>query len=197
MISLYVSQVTWLHRIPAGIKLMAVAGVSVLVLSVDRWQPLAFVFVATCLLVASLGTAGIERVKSLRSLLPLIMGIGVLHAVVASVDAALLSVLRIMVMVMLADLVTVTTPMQDMMRAIQPLLMPLRGVGISPKRLSLAVALVIRFIPVLIAQWQAQRDAWCSRSDRKPRLQLLVPFISLALRRTDRIAESVAARSIR
>lgn len=196
MISLYMSQITWLHRIPAGIKLVSVAALSILVLSIDRWEPLTFVFLAGCLVAASLGGQGILRVWDLRALLPIIVAIGVLQAFVASIDAALLSVLRILSMVLLADLVTMTTSMQAMMRAVLPAFSPLRWVGISPKRLSLAVALMIRFIPLLVAQWQAQRDAWRSRSKRKPGFRLLVPFIAQAMRRTHQVAESVAARTM-
>lgn len=195
MISLYLSEGTWLHRVPAGIKLIAIAVVSVLVLSTDQWPPLVFALSAAGLMAASLGSGGLRRVAGLRTLLPIIAAIGVLQAIFVSVDAALLSVLRISVMVMLADLVTITTPMQNMMLAIRPLLLPLKAFGVSPAKLSLAVALVIRFIPLLAAQWQAQRDAWRSRSARKPGLRLLVPFVAQALRRTDRVAESVAARS--
>jgi biotin transport system permease protein len=109
----------------------------------------------------------------------------------------LASVFRILLMVMLADLVTATTPMQSMMRAVMPVLKPLSLVGLKPDRLALSVALVVRFVPVLFAQWQAQRDAWKARSNRSPGIKLFPPFMSEALKRTDQIAESIAARKVR
>lgn len=195
MISLYISNRTWLHRIPAGTKLAMLAASSMLVLPLHHWALLLLGCTVAVLGYASIGLAGLARLRNLRGLLPLVLGLGLFQGVVASWDTALVSVFKILLMVMLADLVTATTPMQDMMRAIQPLLLPLRMLGLRPARLSLAVALVIRFIPVLLAQWQSQREAWLARSTRRPGIKLLVPFMLCALRRTDQIAESISSRS--
>lgn len=195
MISLYIPGSTWLHRVPAGAKLLVMALISPLIFMVTQWPWLAVGLLLPLAIAASLGSAGLARLAGLRVLLPVVLGIGVIQAWMMSLDAALLSITRIMLMVMLADLITVTTPMQDMMQAMRPLLRPLEFLGLSPKKLSLAMALMIRFIPVLAAQWSAQREAWQARSHRNPKLRLVAPFVSLAMRRTDRVAESVAARS--
>lgn len=194
MISLYISRSTWLHEIPAGAKLAALAIASLLVLPVANWALLAIACAATIALYFSLGNPGIARIWGLRILLPLVFGIGLFQALVMSWEAALLSVFRILFMVMLADLVTASTPMQDMMRVVLPLFAPLKLIGFKPKILALSVALVIRFIPVLAVQWSSQSDAWRARSGRRPGFKLIIPFVSRALARTDQIAESIAAR---
>jgi len=92
--------------------------------------------------------------------------------------------------------VTATTPTQAILNCVERLITPLcRYIGRDPRKISLAVALMIRFIPVLVSQWQAQREAWFARSNRKPSLRLLTPFVAQALSRTDQIAESLQARS--
>ena len=194
MISLYISQSTWLHKWPAGAKLLALAACSIILLPVGDWRLLLAGCTAASLLYVSLGRAGLRRWLALKALLPLIIGLGVFQALVMTWQDGLLSVFRILFMVMLADLVTATTPMQAMMRAVTPALKPLSVIGLKPDRLALAVALVIRFVPVLFAQWQAQSDAWRARSNRSPRIKLFAPFMSEALKRTDQIAESIAAR---
>jgi biotin transport system permease protein len=110
---------------------------------------------------------------------------------------AWLSVTRLLLMVMIADLVSATTPMQDIMRVVRPVLLPLQFVGLNPDRLSLAVALVIRYIPLLLAQWQAQSAAWNARSKRRPGLRLIPPFMTLTMNRTDKIADAITARKQR
>lgn len=197
MISLYISTPTWLHRWPAGAKLLTLAAGSLLALPLSDWRALLVGCGAVSLIYLSLGRAGRHRWFALRALLPLVLGLGVFQAVIMTWQDGLVSVCRILLMVMLADLVTATTPMQAMMRAVMPLLSPLRFIGLRPERLALAVALVIRFIPVLFAQWQSQRDAWMARSNRSPGIKLVVPFMSEALKRTDQIADSIAARKYR
>jgi biotin transport system permease protein len=194
VISLYISRRTWLHTIPAGAKLAGLAIASIMVLPVGNWAVLAAACAAVFFMYLSLGKPGATRLWSLRIVLPLVLGIGLFQGLVMSWEAALLSVFRILFMVMLADLVTASTPMQDMMRVVLPLFAPLKFIGLKPRTVALAVALVIRFIPVLAAQWAAQSDAWRARSGKRPGFKLIIPFISRALARTDQIAESIAAR---
>lgn len=194
MISLYISSRTWLHNIPAGAKLAALAIASLSVLPVANWALLAIACTATTALYCSLGKPGIARLWGLRILLPLVLAIGFFQVLVMSWEAALLSIFRILFMVMLADLVSASTPMQDMMRVVLPLFTPFKLIGLKPKTLALSAALVIRFIPLLAAQWSAQSDAWRARSAKRPGFKLIIPFVSRALARTDQIAESIAAR---
>ena len=113
-------------------------------------------------------------------------------------ETALRSAIKLILMIMFADLITATTPMQAMLQVFQKLLAPItRLLGFSEKKISLAVAMMIRFIPVLAAQWQQQRQAWTARTRRKPGFRLLVPFITTALARTDQVAEALSSRTSR
>jgi biotin transport system permease protein len=97
-------------------------------------------------------------------------------------------------MVLLADLVSMTTTMQDMMQALMPVLRLLRPLGVNPKKVSLAVSLAIRFVPVLSANWQSRSEAWRARTGRKPNWRLIGPFLGETLRMTDQVAEALDAR---
>lgn len=196
MISHYIAKRGWLHQIPAGLKLgfLLVASLTVLPIS-NPWGLTAGVVVMMALY-SSLGRAGLERLLGLRSILVLILGLGLFQGLLMDWQTAWLSVARLLLMIMIADLVSATTPMQDMMRVIRPFLSPLRLVGLHPDRLSLAVALVIRFIPALLAQWQAQSSAWRARANKGPGIRLLAPFMSLTMNRTDKIAEALMARKL-
>jgi biotin transport system permease protein len=145
----------------------------------------------------SFGRVGFERLIGLRAILLLVFGLGIFQGLLMNWQIAWLSVTRLLLMVMIADLVSATTPMQDIMRVIRPVLLPLRFVGLNPDRLSLAVALVIRYIPLLLAQWQAQSAAWNARSKRRPGLRLIPPFMTLTMNRTDKIADAITARKQR
>lgn len=194
MISLYIAHQSWLHRLPAGLKLLVLLVASLALLPVSNPWALS----AGCALAAgiyvSLGRPGVERLIGLRSILLLVLGLGLFQGLVMNWHVAWLSVARLIVMIMIADLVSATTPMQDMMRVIRPLLAPFRLLGLNPDRLSLAVALVIRFIPSLLAQWQAQSAAWRARANKRAGVRLLAPFMALTMSRTDKIAEALIAR---
>ena len=194
MISPYISQKTWLHQVPAGTKLLALAAISIVVLPVDDVLFLALGGCVVAGIYLSMGRPGISRLIGLKAMLPLILGLGIFQGFVISWELAALSVTRLLLMIMLADLVTATTPMQEMMRVILPWLRPLRVIGVDPKKLSLAVALVIRFVPVLLAQWQAQSEAWSARSKKRSGFKLIAPFMNETLRRTDHVAEAIVSR---
>ncbi len=194
MISLYIAQPSWLHRLPAGLKLLVLLVASLALLPVSNPWALTWGCAVAVGVYASLGRAGVERLIGLRSILLLVLGLGLFQALVMNWHVAWLSVARLIVMIIIADLVSATTPMQDMMRVIRPCLAPLRLFGLNPDRLSLAVALVIRFIPSLLAQWQAQSAAWRARTNKSAGVRLLVPFMSLTMSRTEKIAEALIAR---
>lgn len=190
----YLAMKSPLHRLPAGAKLIGLALVSIVILPVTDPRLLGLALAAVLAAYASLGRRGLARLFNWVPLLPLLLLIGVLQAWAVSVPAAASSVLRILVMVLIADLVTLSTRLEDMMDALGVVLRPLAVLGLDPRRLSLAVALVLRFVPVLAAQWQARTEAWRARSPRRPRLVLLVAFLAGALKSADQVAEALDAR---
>ena len=194
MISLYLSGQTWLHRIPAAAKLAGLALASIGLLFVKEWISLVPVVVLLALAYASLGRPGRQRLFGLRSLALLIAALGVFQGLVMDWNQAANTVLRLLMMVMLADLITMTTPLQRLLEITSLLVAPLDRRGNMRRQLAFAVALMIRFVPLLAQQWQAQRWAYRARTSRRPKPLLLAVFLSQALRRTDQIAESIAAR---
>ncbi|BCJ91482.1 cobalt ABC transporter [Terrihabitans soli] len=194
MISGYLARQTWLHPVPAGAKLIALAVLSFAILPVDDWRLLAAFLLLTLAVFASLGREALKRVTGLRPLFWILAIIFVLHALTGDWQAGASAVLRLVTMILLADLVSMTTTLQDMMQALMPLLRLLRPFGVNPKKLSLAVSLAIRFVPVFSAQWHARAEAWKARTGKKPGLRLIGPFIADTFRMADHVAEALDAR---
>lgn len=194
MIAGYIERDGFLHRLPAGVKLGGLALMSVLVLPVsDPWL-LGGLLAGIVLVYAGFGRVGWQRLRRWGALLPLLAFIALLQVWAGSWPAALASVLRILVMVLAADLVTLSTRLQDMMDVFTTLLAPFARLGLDVKRLALAVALVLRFVPVLFASWQGRSEAWRARSPRRPGLVLVGTFFAGALRMADQVAEALDAR---
>ena len=194
MIAGYLAHPTWLHRVPAGVKLSLVAVASLAVLPVADPLALLAALGLTFLVYASLGRQAVSRLTLLRPLLPFFVLIGALQVWFESWPAAIASTTRILLMILVASLVTLTTTMQAMVGTLQPLMRPLRLAGINPRAPALAVALVIRFVPVLLASWQEREEAWRARTGRRASIRLIPAFVAETLRMADQIAEALDAR---
>ena len=196
MISLTSPVETRAHGWPAGIKLAALCVSTVLLfLSDDLWvQSGAFIAV----MAGYLALGGMDFLRAgLRSLKILTMFLvisAVWHAVTGTwVDGAVVA-LRLLAAVSLANLVTMTTRLTDMTDVVAKLTKPLAIIGLNPRLLELAIALVIRFTPVLIEKGTALNMAWRARSHRRPGWRVILPFVVLAIDESDHVAEALRAR---
>jgi biotin transport system permease protein len=194
MMSGYLARATWLHRLPAGLKLLIVAGLSMVLLPVRDWQFLALGLAVVAGVYGALGRDALRRLGLFKPIIPLLIIIGGLQSLSSRWEDGASVVLRLLVMVLVADLVTMTTTMSALMDAVEPLFRLLRPLGVNSRKIALSVALVLRFIPVLLANWRAREEAWRSRSRRRIPLRIIVLFLIETLRLADHVAEALDAR---
>lgn len=179
---------------PARFKLLALAFASVLILPVVDPRILVGLLAGVVALYATMGRAGLRQLLLLKPLVSLLVIIFLLHGLSGSWVVGLTSVLRLVVMVLLANFVSITTRMDDMMEAVLPLFYPLRLLGMSPRRPALAVTLVIRFAPVLLAVYSALGEAYRARTGRRGNWRLIAPFALQSLKMSENVAEALSAR---
>jgi biotin transport system permease protein len=194
VIAPYLTQKTWLHRISAGYKLLALAIISIGFTQLADWRGLLVATFAVLALYLLTILGHWSRLRLYAPLLPLLVGLGALQAYASGSEMAVASITRLVAMILLADLVTATTPMLAMMDALAPVLRPLRRIGVDENQVSLAVALVIRFMPVLLNEWTQRGEAWRARTGRRPPLRLLAPFATDVIRLADHVAEALDSR---
>ncbi|MGA0562778.1 energy-coupling factor transporter transmembrane component T family protein [Ancylobacter sp. VNQ12] len=194
MISLYLAERTWLHAIPAGWKLLALAFISIAVAPFDSLPLMAGLLAATLALYASLGRAAMAQIALLRPMWPLFAILLTFHAWNGDIVLGVVVMARLLATVLLANAVTMTTRMDAMMDAIEPVLSPLRLVGLAPRTVALAVAMMIRFVPLLFALWESLNESYRARTGRRGGWRLLAPFCIHTLRLSHNAAEALAAR---
>jgi biotin transport system permease protein len=194
MISLYLPERSWLHAIPAGWKLLALALISLAIAPFENLPVMAVLMAGTLALYATLGRPAWRQAGMLRPMWPLLLMLFAFHLWRGDVALGLAMVLRLVAMVMLANAVTMTTRMDAMMDALEPLLRPLALVGIPPRAIALAIAMVIRFVPLLFALWQALGESYRARTGRRGGWRLLAPFCIQTLRMSHHTAEALTAR---
>ena len=198
-----------LHRTPAGPKLLAVAAVAVPVVAVrgtgpaGTWALLlgASVLAGALALHAALGTpAGVLLGAARRLALPVLV-LAVYQGAVrgplvgAEVAADLLG------LVLLAAVVTVTTPSDRMLDTVARLASPLRLVPrlrrtLSPERVALTFALTLRSIDVLWDCAAEARDAARARGRSRDLRAVVTPTVVRAVAHGRATGDALAARGL-
>ena len=195
MISLTSPVETRAHRWPAGLKLGLLALASVILFATDAPWLLGVFLAGTLVLYALPGALFLRTgLGRLRVLWPFVLLIAVWHLVTGEIATGTAVLLRMLTAVGLANLVTMTTPLSDMMALLERLLAPLARFGLPVRSVVLAMALVVRFTPVLIAKGQMLVLAWRARSRRGPGWRVVVPFTVAAIDDAEQVAEALRAR---
>lgn len=186
---------TPLHRLPAGVKLAALCLFTLALFRIG--SPLVLAAVAGGLAAGHLALGWQMAGAALRLLWPLwpfVLVLGVWHGVTGDLSEGAVILLRLLSAVAAANLVTMTTRLSDMLAVLERLAAPLARLGLPARRIALAVALVIRFVPVLSDRVGLIRSAWAARSPRAPGWRLFVPVTLAALDEAEHVAESLRAR---
>ena len=193
-LGLYVPGRSYLHRAPAGLKLVCLVATGFgSVFLRQPWE----VAGALALVLAVYVSAGIPLRTAGRQLRPLLW-IGLVtagfHVVVNGWQRAVVVVGVIAVLVLLAALVTLTTRTTELVAAVVTGARPLRVLRVDPERLGLLVALGIRCVPVVVGLAEEVRDAQRARGLTASPRAFAVPLIVRSLRHADALGEALAAR---
>jgi biotin transport system permease protein len=195
MQGLYVAGDTWLHRLPAGIKLavLFMAGVA-LFLAHDPVVLGTAAAVGVALVWAS-GVSGSRVWRQTRGMVPVLVVICLAAAYFDGVPRAIEVLLRLVALVSLAMAVTLTTRSVDMLDVCERVLQPLDAMGwVDASRVSLALSLCLRFVPEIHRSYLDIREAQAARGIRANPIALIVPLVVATLKRADVIAEAIDAR---
>jgi biotin transport system permease protein len=204
LLTLYISQNTWLHARPAGQKLLALAVASVGLQPISSWPLTNAALLGVIALYATLGRVGLRRLAhSVMALTWLVVFIAGAQVLITSVQGDLsdelfasiaVTMLKLVTLVLLAELVTITTPLQALLASIEPLLRPLKLLGLSSERLALGMGLLIRMASLQRGTWQQLRQAYQVRGVQRPGLRLIAPSLRAGLRQADHMARALSAR---
>ncbi|HSO70497.1 MAG TPA: CbiQ family ECF transporter T component [Arachnia sp.] len=196
LLGLYEPGEGWLFRLGTGVKYLLLVAVTVPPLMAGSW------WVTTASLAAVLTllwTSGVTPVRALRIGWVLWMLLAVMagyHLISLNPTAAVVQSGNILVAVLAARMLTLTTSTPVLMDALARGLAPVRWLRIDPQQVALAVALMIRSVPYLIGSIDDARDAARARGrDRNPAL-LLTPVVVGAVAYAERTGEALHARGL-
>ena len=186
---------TWAHGLPAGVKLAALCGTTIGLFALNSPLPLAIAAILAVLLMLSGGAIFAKTaLRHLRPLWPFVLIVALWHLWSRDLSGGAVVILRMLTAVALANFVTMTTRLSDMIAVLERLARQLSVFGLSPRTLALAVALVIRFIPVMQDRAEQISQSWRARSARRAGWRVLMPATLAALDDAEHVAEALRAR---
>lgn len=194
MISMYCHGRSRLHRASAGGKICALFLFCTGVFFIPNlWGQ----FIALAGVIALYAVAGFQRSllwQQLRKIWLFIVIIWVLQVFLVTVEVAFFVSVRLCTLVLAASLLTLTTRSSDMIATLEKALAPF-STFINVAQFSLAIALVLRFIPLIGHVFDHIRYAQKARSGKAQIWHVAGPAIIHTLKMSHDVADAIDARS--
>lgn len=194
MLALHRPGTSPLHRLPAGAKLIGLGLAGTAIVIAQALPVLVAALVGAILLFRVAAFPFALAAAQLRPLALVLVILFVVQGLVVSWEAGLALVLRFSTLILLAGLVSLTTPVSAMTDALARALAPLRRIGLSPARVAFAIALSVRFVPVIAQIVGEIREAQAARGQERSLVALAVPLVIRTLAMSDAVAEAIEAR---
>jgi biotin transport system permease protein len=194
MISAYRPGTSTIHRLPAGPKMaaLAIAGTALFFVTGLAGTAAALSISIAFYFMARLTLRDVW--KAARPLLMVMVILVLAHAWLNGWEAAFAMGMRLAALVLLAGLVTLTTPSSAIMAAIETGLQPLARLGVDVEKISLALSLALRFIPLIASVGAEVREAQRARGLDGSLVALAVPLLVRTLKMGEDIADAIDAR---
>ena len=197
MIVLYRPGTSPLHRMPAGAKVLVFAALvlAIALTANSVWTlPTAGILAISLYLMAGLGMPTLLRQLYAARWIALVML--VTQVFFLPVLAAVSNTCRVLVVIVLAALITLTTRVPALLDATERALAPLRRFGVNPAGIGLILALTITAIPVIGGFAADIREAQRARGAPVRLQTFVVPLLVMSLKHSDELADALTARGI-
>ncbi len=193
-LGLYIHRSSPIHAMPPAPKLLLLALAGVAVVATDATWLLTALLIAVLSLFALARLSAAEVLRPIRPTLWLVIAVVVVHGLLGSWEQGAIAGLRFAILVTLATLISLTTPVADMLATVERALQPLRRLGIRPAKAALAVALAIRLVPLVFEEAAKVREAQRARGLERSMTALFVPLLVRMLRCANELADAIEAR---
>lgn len=186
----------WLYRIPAGLKYLIMLVFVVPVLVCASWPVTLGVLAAVLMTFLSSGISLTRALKLGWMMWSVLAVLAAFHLVTLAPVEAVVRPGNLLVAILGARMLTLTTSTPELLDALGWALRPLRFLGVNPDQMALAVALMIRSIPYLIGNVEDARMAMRARGLERNPVRLLTPVVLGAVAYAERSGEALMARGV-
>lgn len=191
-LGVYIPGDTWLHRLGAALKfvLLVVFIIAVTALPTQPWHSFAALVFVLVLYVWARIPARVAW-RQLVPLLPVLLFLGVFMVWHNGVQSALTLLIGLLATIAAANLLTLTTPVEELLAALDRALAPFGRTG---ELISLTIALTIRLIPLTLATANEVLAARKARGVGFSFSAFGIPLVIRSVRRAKMMGEALMAR---
>ncbi|MYG42165.1 MAG: energy-coupling factor transporter transmembrane protein EcfT [Rhodobacteraceae bacterium] len=183
------------HNLPVVWKLAILSITTIIVYQLEDHLILTALFLVLFLLNLIPGINFLKlAIRNLTPIIPFMVIILLWHVLTGAIVKGMVLLVKFMIVISLANLVTMTSQLDDMIVLIEKLVKPLGKIGLDLSFLGLTFGLVIRSVPNLLEITKRLNFSWRSRSLKRPTWRLVFPLICFALDDADHVAEAIKAR---
>ncbi len=202
MIALYRPGTSILHRMPAGTKVLVFAAITLGITLAASAAPASAVWTLPALallviggyLVAGLGLG--ELVRQILAVRWVAVVMLITQLIFLPVAVAFTNTGRVLAVIVLAALITLTTRIPALLDSTERALGPLRRFGVNPASVGLLLALTITAIPVIAGIANSIREAQRARGVPVRFSTFVMPLLVLSLKHSDDLADALTARGV-
>lgn len=196
LLGIHVPGTTPWHRMGVGRKYLAFLALTIPAV-VLRDPPVVLGLLALSMLLVATTRAPLRLAWGLPAILVLLLGaVGAWHVLTGHPELAVTVVGITLLALYASRIVLITTPLPDLVDALVTAVGPLRRVGANPERLALAVAVLIRSIPHVVASFGEVRDAARARGLERNPLASITPVVIQAVVFARNTGDALAARGL-
>lgn len=194
-LGVYVPGNTFLHRAHPTLKFCVLVAFILFatIWPSTPWQSMALMVVAMALY--PLAHVPIEVAwHQLVPLLPILAFLGAFSWWQNGAERALTLLISLLATIAAANLLTLTTTVEELLDALDRSLAPLTRIGVPAELISLTIALTIRLIPLMLATANEVLDARKARGVGFSLSAFGIPLVIRSVRRAKMIGEALMAR---
>lgn len=187
---------TPVHRAPLWFKGTLFFGLFI-VLAVTGWQVALVALAAATLCALWAGVSASQLWLVVRTLALLLLIMAAYYVLTSQYASGADAIATMLTAFYASRTLLVSTPLPVLIDGFVRLCSPLRFMGLSPERLGLLIALMIRSIPALVDRWGAlQRAAVARDLPRRMYWRLLIPWVVQAVDYATATARALRARRV-
>lgn len=212
-----------LHRLDPRTKILWTAALMVSIFVIESWQEYVMMGALTLILLLISGVPVKQSLKGIKPLLfilaftsvlnifltggTIIFELGPVRITYEGIISSIKIFIRLVMLVVSASLMTLTTTPMSMTDGIEKLIKPLEKIGVPAHEIAMMMSIALRFIPTLLEETERIMKAQASRgadfdtgsifSRVKSFIPVLVPLFVSAFKRADELAEAMESRCYR
>jgi biotin transport system permease protein len=187
---------SFFHRLGTGPKYLVMLALTLPAFLAGRlWLSVALL--ALCLGLLATCRVGLRYAWGLpRGLWLLVALLFGYHLLSGNWPLGVLTCTNLLVAVYASRLVTLTTPGAELVDALVRALRPLRVLGVNPDRVGLAIAVMLRSVPVILDSFGEVRQAAQARGRERNLFALVAPVVVRAVGHAQAMGAALAARGL-